>query len=90
MSNLREHAFELRGLLSGQYYCIGCAGRVCDAITLVDGVTDASCDLDVGVLSVTFEPHVIPLHELEALVVRLALEEGGRVGHAAYRLTGLD
>ena len=90
MAHESEREFDLRKLLPGDFYCAGCAGRVCEAMTALDGVLDAGCDLEGGTLTVRFEPKRISAADLEALAVRAALEEAGRVAHAAYRVTGLD
>ncbi|MBF4510475.1 MAG: hypothetical protein ISP10_08390 [Aeromicrobium sp.] len=90
MSRTLERAFDLRSLLPGEYYCAGCAERVCERARTVDGVTTVSCDLEEGVLSVGLDTRLLAESDLEPLVRRLVLEETGRVGHVAYRLTGLD
>lgn len=90
MAHEDQRIFDLRSLLPGEYYCSGCAGRVCEAARAIEGVTDASCDLDEGVLTVLADAHALKGRDLEASITRIALEETGRVGHAAYRLTGLD
>lgn len=90
MSHSRSHIFDLPALLPGDYYCGGCAERVCGAVVEIDGVVSASCDLEEGVLTIEYLPRTVGLGDLEARVRRLALEETNSVGHAAYRLTGLD
>lgn len=90
MSGLTKHTFDLTKLLTGTYYCTGCAGRVCEGAEALEGVASAACNLEEGKLEVSFDPGVISLHELESSVARLALEAADRVGHAAYRITGLD
>jgi copper chaperone CopZ len=90
VSASRSHTFDLTALLPGDYYCGGCAERVCASVVGIEGVASASCDLEEGVLVVEYLPRTIGLAELEARVRRLALEETDSIGHAAYRLTGLD
>lgn len=90
MAHEDQRTFDLRSLLPGEYYCSGCAGRVCEAARTIEGVIDASCDLDEGVLTVLADSRTLKTRDLEALITRVVLEETGRVGHAAYRLTGLD
>lgn len=90
MPHESEHIFSLRDLLPGDYYCSGCAERVCASALEIDGVDDASCDLDAGLLTVAYEPRTISDKDLAAAVKRLALVETDRVGHAVYRVTGLD
>jgi copper chaperone CopZ len=89
-ADVRERTFDLKALLPGDYYCTGCAERVCDALGAVAGVQQVSCDLAEGAISVSFEPQVLAPRELEAALSRLALEATDRVGHAAFRITGLD
>lgn len=90
MPHENEHVFKLKDLLPGDYYCSGCAERVCASAVELDGVDDASCDLEAGELTVAYEPRTISARDLAAAVRRLALEETDRVGHAVYRVTGLD
>lgn len=90
MSELVTHTFDLTKLLSGPYYCSGCAARVCGQAEEVSGVASARCDLEAGGLTVTYDPSSIKRAELQALIERLALEASDRVSHAAYRVTGLD
>lgn len=90
MAHESEREFDLRKLLPGDFYCAGCAGRVCEVMTALDGVLEAECDLEGGTLTVRFEPKAISSADLEALVTRAVLDETGRVAHAAYRVTGLD
>jgi copper chaperone CopZ len=82
--------FDLTKLLSGPYYCSGCAGRVCEGVTELRGAQSAECDLEGGTLTITYDPAEVSPAELEAALARLALEAEGRVAHAAYRITGLD
>ena len=82
--------FDLTKLLSGPYYCVGCAGRVCRDIAALSGVVDSACDVEAGTLTVTYRPRELHARDLETAVRRLALEATDSVGHAAYRLTGLD
>lgn len=82
--------FELQALLPSPYYCLGCAERVCGAITKVPGVIASTCTPAEGELSVTYDPAVVTGGELSERIRALALEISGGVGHAMYRLTGLD
>lgn len=84
------HTFDLTALLTGPYYCTGCAGRVCEAVLAVPGVLEAGCDLESGTLTVAFDAELVTVAELQPLIERLALEAEGRVMHAAYRVAGLD
>jgi len=88
--SLRTERFDLTALLPGPQYCIACAERICAGAGELDGVVEASCDAEVGELEVTFDPAVLPLDRLRLEVERRALEEFDAVGHAVYRLTGLD
>lgn len=90
MPGLLTQTFDLTKLLSGPYYCSGCATRVCEGAESAPGVTSAECDLEAGTLSVTYEPSAISQRDLEAFIERLALEAADRVAHATYRVTGLD
>ena len=90
MSELTTRIFDLTKSLTGTYYCTGCAGRVCDGIESLEGVASADCDLEAGTLAVTYDHGAISHRDLERAVERLALEAADRVGHAAYRITGLD
>ncbi len=82
--------FQLQALLPAPYYCVGCASRVCDAVRTVAGVTESVCAAEEGALAVTYDPLAITAGELAARVQELALAVTGAVGHAVYRLTGLD
>lgn len=90
MPEFLTRIFDLTKLLSGPYYCTGCAGRVCAAAESVEGVLSAVCDLEAGSLEVAYDPSTIAERDLQKVVERLALEAADRVAHAAYRVTGLD
>lgn len=82
--------FELQALLPSPYYCLGCAERVCGAISKVSGVMNSRCTPEEGELEITYDPAVVTGGELAERIRALALEVTGAVGHAMYRLTGLD
>lgn len=82
--------FDLTKLLTGPYYCSGCAGRICEEARGLEGVSEATCDLEAGSLAVTYDPSVVRERDLEIAVRKLALAAEDRVAHAAYRVTGLD
>lgn len=90
MARLLTHTFDLTKLLSGPYYCSGCAARVCQGVEALPGVSASRCDLESGTLEVDYDPADVSLAELESVVERLSLEAAERVAHAAYRVTGLD
>lgn len=86
----RTERFDLTAMLPGPQHCTSCAERVCAAAGELTGVIAARCDGEAGEVEVTYDPSV-----LSSDAVRLALEERARVetdavGHAAYRLEGLD
>lgn len=90
MAELTTSTFDLPGLLSGEYYCAECAERVCARVSRLPGVVGSTCDVEAGALVVEFDPELLPPAEL-AKGVQLAAEEVTHdVGHAAYRLEGLD
>lgn len=88
--SLRTERFDLRALLPGPQHCIACAERICAGVRELDGVIGASCNAEAGELEVTFAPAVLLPERLRLDVERRALEESDAVGHAVYRLTGLD
>lgn len=90
MTPTARETFQLQALLPAPYYCLGCASRVCDAVRGVAGVTEAHCAAEEGALDVTYDPLAIDAEELAARVRELALSVTGAVGHAVFRLTGLD
>lgn len=90
MSELAKSTFDLAGLLTGEYYCAECAERVCDRVAHLPGVLDSSCDVAAGSLTVKHDPAVLTSAELAASVQLAAAEVTHDVGHAAYRLEGLD
>lgn len=90
MSEPRTHEFDLVAMVPGPRYCTGCAERVCARTAELDGVEHSTCDPEAGMLTVTYLPGEVSVHVLEEQIRRLALEETDSVGHAAYRLTGLD
>lgn len=90
MSQLTTRTFDLTKLLTGPYYCSGCASRVCEGVEALDGVTAAVCDLPEGKLEVTYDHAAISHRDIERVVERFALEAADRVGHSAYRISGLD
>lgn len=90
MAEPRTHELDLKKLLPGPHYCSACARRVCEAVAGLDGVAAAGCDLESGTLTITRYGRGLSAEALAAKVRRIALEETGRVAHAAYRVTGLD
>jgi hypothetical protein len=46
--------------------------------------------MEAGTLEVTHDPRSLAHRDLEAAMRRIAAEASDGVGHAAYRLTGLD
>lgn len=90
MTPTASETFQLQALLPAPYYCVGCASRVCDAVRGIAGVTDAVCAAEEGALAVTYDPLAIDAGELAVRVRDLALSVTGAVGHAVFRLTGLD
>ena len=90
MAESLTRTFDLAKLLSGPYYCTGCAGRVCEGVEAFPGVSSTRCDLEAGTLEVSYDPAEVNVRELERVVEHLALEAADRVAHAAYRVTGLD
>lgn len=87
---LTTERFDLTRMLPGPQHCVACAERVCAGVLELDGVADARCDAEAGELEVTYDPAVASRAQLRLAVERRALEESDSVGHAAYRLTGLD
>jgi len=85
-----EERFDLRDALPGERYCAACANRVCDAVREVAGIVDASCDVEAAELTVSYDPRALPVAELRRVVHRIALEAADAVGHAVYRVEGLD
>ncbi|MDZ4654360.1 MAG: hypothetical protein U1F44_00555 [Coriobacteriia bacterium] len=82
--------FDLAALLPAAYYCLDCAERLCAASREVEGIISSACDKQSGILTVSYDPAAIDAQTLEREIVRLGLEVVGAVGHACYRLTGLD
>lgn len=85
-----EERFDLREMLPGERYCASCATRVCGSVRQLTGVLDAECDVESAELVVAHDPQAIPPAELRRVVHRVALEEADAVGHAVYRVEGLD
>jgi len=90
MSDVRTRAFKLHELLTEPYYCSECAQRLCVAATRLPGVTESSCDLEAGTLTVSYDTAVLSRAELEDGIRVLSTQETTSVAHAAYQLTGLD
>lgn len=90
MTPTAKETFQMQALLPAPYYCVGCAGRVCDRVGAIGGVIEATCMPEAGALEVTYDPLAISAEELAARVQELALLVTGAVGHAVYRLSGLD
>lgn len=85
-----EERFDLRETLPGERYCAACATRVCGTVRQLAGVIDTGCDVESAELVVSFDPREIPPAELRRAIHRIALEEADAVGHAVYRVEGLD
>ncbi len=90
MAILATDTFELQALLPAPFYCVGCADRVCSRIAKVQGVVNSRCVAEEGELEVTYDASIVTAGELAGLIRALALEVSGAVGHAVYRLSGLD
>ncbi|MHB1136092.1 MAG: heavy-metal-associated domain-containing protein [Coriobacteriia bacterium] len=87
---LTTERFDLKRILPGPQHCVACAERICAGVLEIDGVVSARCDSEAGELEVTYDPAVASPAGLLLAVERRALEEADSVGHATYRLTGLD
>lgn len=87
---MTTRSFDLTRLLPGPRYCAGCAQRVCEVLSREPGVLEARCDPEEGALTVTYDRRRLASGSAEEMVRRLALDEAGAVGHAVYRLEGLD
>lgn len=85
-----EERFDLREMLPGERYCASCATRVCGSVRQLTGVLDAECDVESAELVLSYDPQTIRPTELRRVVHRVALEEADAVGHAVYRVEGLD
>ncbi|MBN2405092.1 MAG: hypothetical protein JXE06_05880 [Coriobacteriia bacterium] len=90
MANAESRDFDLPALLPAEFYCLDCAEKLCGAARGIEGVLRSSCDKESGVLTVSFNPGRIDASALEKEIVRLGMNVVGAVGHAAYRLEGLD
>lgn len=90
MTGQSVERFDLAAMLGGPRHCAACAGRVCAAVRELEGVVDAQCDAPAGELEVVFDPAILSPADLRAAVERRVREESDAVGHAVYRLEGLD
>lgn len=89
-SHSAEERFDLRSALPGERYCAACATRVCGSVRQFTGVIDTRCDAESAELVVSYDPRAIAVAELRRAIHRIALEEADAVGHAVYRVEGLD
>jgi len=90
VAHVTTRSFDLTRVLPGPRYCPGCGERVCDRLSREPGVLEARCDPEEGVLTLTYDQKRLASGSPEEMVRRLALDEAGAVGHAVYRLRGLD
>jgi copper chaperone CopZ len=86
----KSYAYDLGDLLPGTYYCAECAARVCEGVSTLPGVSASECDVEAGTLTVVYDPRAVSERDLTEAITRVAVEATDRVGHAAYRVVGLD
>lgn len=85
-----DHTLELPVVVPSPVYCVDCVRRLKDAVDGLAGVEFTEVDPGAGTLRVIHDTEVLSDAELETTVRSLGLEVAGAVGHAAYKVTGLD
>jgi len=70
--------------------CERCGERACDSLAGVPGVLRTECDAAGQSVRVDFDPARVSEADLEAMLAGFGLELAASVGHAAWRITGLD
>jgi Zn2+/Cd2+-exporting ATPase len=85
-----DHTLELPVLMPSPAYCAECVRRLREAVDGLPGVEFTELEPGGGTLRVVHDTAVLPDADLEAAARSLGLEIAGAVGHAAFRVTGLD
>lgn len=85
-----RHTLRLPVLIPSPVYCVECIHRLREAVEGLAGVAFTEIDPAAATLTVVHDIDVISDDDLETTVRSLGLEVSSLVGHAAYRVTGLD
>jgi copper chaperone CopZ len=70
--------------------CLECANRVCEALQDVPGVARVECGSTGSDVLVEFDPGRIGEAEIAHEMRQFGLELASELGHAAWRISGLD
>lgn len=90
MERTTTERFDLERLLPPDRRCAACAQRACSALSDTPGIADARCDLDEGIVSVSYDRESLTSRQVREMLVRHAYDAAESVGHAVWRLEGLD
>lgn len=92
MSGAGTHAHALRipVIMPSEVYCASCVDRLRAAVSALPGVESAEVDRRTGTITVVHDPEVLPEAAIEGRARQLGLDIGRGLGHAAWRVTGLD
>ncbi|MBP1779412.1 MAG: cadmium-translocating P-type ATPase, partial [candidate division NC10 bacterium] len=85
-----NHRFDVPVLFPDAEDCTACAERLRSRLGGVDGIAEAALDYAGRRLTLTYDPAVLPLQDLEARVREAGRELQQRFRHATLRLEGLD
>jgi Zn2+/Cd2+-exporting ATPase len=88
--SMHPHTLKLPVVMPSQVYCVECVRKLREAVDGLGGVTYTDVDPGGGVLTVMHDTDIISDDQLETTVRSLGLEIAGIVGHAAFKVTGLD
>lgn len=70
--------------------CESCPERLRDAVTAIHGVASAEIDPTTSFLHVSYDATAVSKEQLVAETDRLGFEIGSAIGHASWRIGGLD
>jgi copper chaperone CopZ len=90
MSERATATFELPADEASRVRCMACAGRACEALGKVPGVSHVDCDAPGGMVSIEFDPARVGESDLQVEMERFGLELAESVRHEAWQVTGLD
>jgi len=90
MSAQASATFELPQPPASRVRCLECAGRACEALSALPGVTKVECDPSGGAVRVDFDPERTTEADLAMSLHGFGMELAETLHHVAWRITGLD
>ncbi|MBI5232159.1 MAG: heavy-metal-associated domain-containing protein [Coriobacteriales bacterium] len=90
MTERASATFTLQGPRSDRARCMACAERVCESLQQVPGVGKVECNPSAGAVVVEYDAERVSEADLIAEVEHFEMTLAESVGHASWRISGLD